>query len=107
MLRLEEAAVLESLGDHAGALAMLDAPLPVPVAPSEKLAAEGITVRETWHAELVYLRLLVAEVAAGRAPLTLLALDEPAANAFARSTRGSVEVPGLRIFPRTGLAVRS
>jgi len=107
--RLAEAAALEAMGETAAAEAVLveaieapPAPPPVAAPAVEKVA--GISSRETWHAEVTDLRAIARAVADGSAPLTLIA--EGDTGAWARATKGSVVIPGLRVYPRTEVVNR-
>jgi len=117
---LEAAAQAEADGDGETAERILaqplvvDIPVPQPVfmppvattmPPPAKVS--GVSFRETWTAEVTDFRALVKAVAEGRAPLSLVQADESALGQYARSTRGTQKVPGVRFFPKTTTAVRA
>jgi hypothetical protein len=112
--RLAHAVELEAAGLDADAAAVLEEPMPVPVvlpppslpkAPPPRTA--GVTVRERWTWELLDLQALVAAVAAGRAPVSLLQPNPSALTSYARSTRGTVTVDGVRIYAVADVAARA
>lgn len=113
--RLAEAEALAAAGMHAEADAVLDAPMPEPdpippPPPPPTIArptAAGISVRETWSGEVTDLAALVRAIADGRAPLTLVKADPVALGAWARSTKGTVAIPGVRVASGTGIAARA
>ena len=78
----------------------------VQVAPAVSKAA-GESSRVTWKAELTSLAGLIAEAARGNmAAYGMLAYDSAAANAFARGTKGAVQIPGVRVYSETGMSLR-
>lgn len=112
--RLAEAEELERAGRGAEALAVLAAPMPeepaLPPPPpviAELPRVEGVSVRETWVAEVVAMMALVEAVAVGRAPLALITVDKVALAQFARSTRGTIAVPGVRFTARKDISSRA
>jgi len=114
--RLAEAEALEAAGMGHEALAVLAAPMPEPdpipppPPPPPTIArptASGISTPTTWHAEVTDLRELVLAIAAGKAPLTLVEASATALGQYARATKGSVSVPGVRFFGRVGISSRA
>lgn len=113
--RLVEAEALEAAGMREEADAVLAAPMPepdpIPAPPPPptiaRPTAAGISVRETWSAEVTDLAALVRAIAEGRAPLTLVQVDRTAIGQWARATKGSVTLPGVRIVSGTGIAARA
>jgi hypothetical protein len=116
--RLQEAAQLEAAGDRAGAERLIAAPVaaplvsPAPVfAPRPPVAAppkvEGVSFRDAYHAEVVDLMALVKAVAAGQAPLTLLQVNTTALNGLARSLKGALVIPGVKVVSDRVAAVRA
>lgn len=115
---IEAAATAEQNGDvqtaerilAAPIIAPTVAPMPVFTPPAMTMPAApqvaGLSFRDKWDAELESLADVVREVAAGRAPLTLLKLDESATRKYAESTRGTVKVRGLRFVNRKVSAQR-
>jgi len=61
---------------------------------------EGLSFRETWHAEVFDLDALVAAVAAGRAPRGAVAADHGFLDAEARKVRAEGGFPGVRFVSR-------
>lgn len=74
----------------------IEAPLVTVVPQVPKV--QGVTYRDRWvaHREHVDVRALAAAVASGQAPVTFLVPDLPVINAFARATKGTQEIPGVR-----------
>lgn len=113
--RLKAAEALEEAGMHEEADAVLSEPMPEPdpippPPPSPTIArptAAGIAVRETWSAEVTDLAALVRAIAAGQAPLTLVRASSAALGQWARATKGSVAIPGVRVVSGTGIAART
>lgn len=97
--RLAEAEALEAAGDSDGAERALSEESPVlataPAPPPPR--AKGVAMRETWSAEVVDLMALVRAVADGTAPATLVQANTTALNGMARSLRGDMKVPGVRV----------
>ena len=105
--RLAEASVAEARGDTETAERIIAAPIEtptvaprpvfVPVAPvAPKPAAEGLSFRDNWTAEVTDLALLVKAIARGEAAITLVVANQPALNGMARSLRGALALPGVR-----------
>lgn len=67
----------------------------IPVAPTYERAA-GVSVAKTYRAEVVDVRKLAAAVGAGTWPTNLIEPNQPALNAMARASKGSIEIPGVR-----------
>lgn len=112
---LEEAAALEAEGlAHgdaslvAAAQALIAQPVevaPVYVAPATP-AVSGISMRETWSADVVDLSALVRHVAEHHEYLNLVMANQPALNALARSLKQSMAVPGVKAVATSGMAAR-
>jgi len=104
----EEALALIANGDDDAAQQILDAadlqPGPINIIESPK--AEGISTRANWKAKLLDLRTLVAAIADGKAPISLVMLDTSAANKYAKALRNTMKVPGLDFYNDATLAVR-
>ena len=113
--RLAEAEALEAAGMGHEALALLSAPMPEPdpippPPPHTTIArptASGISTPVTWHAEVTNLRELVLAIAAGKAPLTLVEASITELRHYARATKGSVAVPGVRFVDKLGISSRA
>lgn len=105
--RIEEAAALEAAGEVEEAERVLMAPPPPPPPPVRATPRlSGVSVSEVWRARCVDLPALVAAVAAGHAPASLLAFDQRAGDALAAATRGASRVPGVSFDPEKRIAVQ-
>lgn len=108
MLTLEAAAALETeavkTGDAemlAEAADILEQPIEAPVVSVAKAVpkVQGVTYRDAWKAHpTIDVKALASAVASGRAPAAFLVPDMTAINAFARATKGTHPVPGVRWF---------
>jgi hypothetical protein len=108
--QLEEAARLEAAGQKKAAEAVLAAPtiVPMPAPVAAAPVVEGVSFSTTWKAEVTDLRALVLAVAANYdAYGHLLIANDSTLNSFARSTKGNVNLPGVRIFAETGVRGRA
>jgi hypothetical protein len=106
---LEAAAAAEAQGDRAMAERILAAPVEVPVATPAPVftppvvaapaapRTDGYGFRTAHKAELVSMADLVRAAAGGNtAALSLLSFNQSAADGIARSTRGTLTIPGVR-----------
>jgi len=59
---------------------------------------EGMTTRVVWKAELVSLDELIKAATPGSVAQTFLMFNQSVANNFARSTKGTVQVPGVKFY---------
>lgn len=75
--------------------AAIEAPVVEIAAPVE---VEGVAIRKVWKARLVDMDKLIAAAGPGTVAASLLAFNEKAANAFARSTKGNVKVDGIEFY---------
>jgi hypothetical protein len=108
MLTLEAAAALETEAVKTGnadmlaeAVDILGQPIEAPVVSVAKAVpkVQGVTYRDAWKAHpTVDVKALAAAVASGAAPAAFLVPDMTAINAFARATKGTHPVPGIRWF---------
>lgn len=107
---------LEAEGDSAAADAVLDAPIVVDVPeelPPPAIAApmpakvQGISTRKEWVAEVTDFIRLVAAVANGAAPLSLLKVDQTKLNQQVRALDGQVQYPGVQITERRVTSARA
>lgn len=108
--QLEEAARLEAAGQKKAAEAVLAMPtiVPMPAAVGGAPEIEGVSYRTLWKAEVVGKQDLLAFVLLNWETYSHLVLvDESALNAFARSTKGNVNLPGVKIFAETSVAGRA
>ncbi len=96
---LAHAANLEKNGDKAAAEAVIAAP--VVAAPVFVLKATpggyGQFTRKTWKAEVVDIMALVKAVAAGQAPIQAIEPNATFLNQQARSLKGALTYPGVRV----------
>jgi hypothetical protein len=105
---LAAAAALETEAVKTGDVAMLqeasdilDQPIDAPVVSVARAVpkVQGVTYRDQWKAHpTVNVKQLAAAVAAGTVPTSFLVPDMTAINAFARATKGTQAVPGIRFF---------
>jgi hypothetical protein len=108
--RRDAARLAEKAGDKKAAKEILNTPLaPVPVAPStmEIPKVQGVSFRKKWNAEITDIKALIAAVAVGDAPSSLLKIDEVKLRAFASATRGNMNVPGVRFYSTNEVASSS
>jgi hypothetical protein len=83
--------------------AIIEQPMVAPavyVAPTIQ-PVSGIGTAKTYHAELVSIRELCKAVALGQVPEAYVSANLPALNGVARSTKGSMRIPGIRIVEDT------
>ena len=95
---LKAAEELEKQGMIAAADAIMETPVSVAkveVPQFEK--TEGVSYRKQYSAEVVSLMDLVKAVASGTVPISYLSANTTALNAWARSTKGSDTIPGVRV----------
>jgi hypothetical protein len=93
--RAETAANLRAAGAEDLAEAVEAEPVRVDVVWDKVKAPEGTTFRSHWKAVVTDFALLVMEVSAGRVPMEVLELNQSAADAWARQTKGAVKVQGI------------
>jgi len=68
--------------------------------------APGISMRETWSAEVTDLAALVRFVAANPQYINLVAPNMTALNGLARSMKGAMKFPGVRVVAGSSVAAR-
>ena len=105
--RLAEAEELEKAGEHEAAAQVLDEPIvtappPAPAASAPKV--KGVSMRETWSAEVVDLLKLVKAVAAGTVPLAAVQANGKVLNEQARSLKAELRWPGIKVHRGTSVA---
>lgn len=104
-------AAAEKLSDEgmtAAADAVLSAPVVTPkIVIDQPVKAEGVSYREQFSAEVVDLMTLVKAVAEGKAPICYLSADIVALNGWARATKGTAAIPGVKVVTTTIQARRS
>lgn len=96
--QLRAAEALQKEGLSAAAEAVLDAPVVIPkveVAAPEK--AEGVSYRDVWGAEVVDLMTLVKAVADGKAPLGAIQANDAYLGQWARMSKGTETLPGVKV----------
>jgi hypothetical protein len=88
---------------------ILDQPIDTPVVSVAKAVpkVQGVSYRDQWKAHpSVDVKALATAVASGAAPAAFLVPDMTAINAFARATKGTHPVPGIRWFNDRQVAAR-
>lgn len=96
--QLRSAEALQKEGLTAAAEAVLDAPVVVPkVEVAEPEKAEGVSYRDVWGAEVTCLSELVKAVADGRAPIGAIQANETFLGQWARLTKGTESLPGVKV----------
>jgi uncharacterized protein YdiU (UPF0061 family) len=73
----------------------------------EPVQAKGTAFKKTWIAEVTDLPMLLKSISEGRAPLGIISINQSALNAYAKGTKGTMQVPGLKFSERTDMAVRA
>jgi len=99
---LRAAEALQKEGMTAAADAVLEAPIVAPKIVMEQVATDtGVSYRDTYSAEVIDLMALVKAVAAGTAPIYFLQADQTALNGWARSSKGTLPLPGVKVNVQT------
>jgi len=96
--QIKAAEALQAEGMVAAAEAVLDAPVvsaKITIAEPEK--AEGVSYRDVWGAEVVSLLELVKAVADGRAPLNAIQANESYLGPWAKMSKGTESIPGVKV----------
>lgn len=107
--KLLDAIDAEQAGEPEVAERILAEPVVAPVvrvAPPVPQVA-GISMRETWSAEVVDLMALVRAVAEGKVPLRVLVVDSVFLNGQARALRGDLNYPGIRAVSKRSVSSSS
>lgn len=106
--RLEEAAMLDDIGETAEANAILEEPVFVPAVTVQPTAPKvaGITMRTTWAAQVTDLVALVKGVASGKVPIQALKADQTFLNQQARAMKSALSYPGVRAVPDNNISAR-
>lgn len=73
---------------------------------SATAGVKGASSRKTWKAKLVDLRVLIESAKSGTVSESLLDFNQKAADAFARSTKGKIFIPGVEFFEEESLSSR-
>jgi len=104
--KLLDAIDAEQAGEPEAAERILAEPVLAPVvriAPPVPQVA-GISMRETWSAEVVDMRALVRAVADGKVPMRALVVDTVFLNGQARALKGDMNYPGVRAVSKRSVA---
>jgi len=102
-----EAAELAKQGEHELAdVVREEAAAVVAPAPVAAPKVAGLATVERWKAEVTDFPKLVAAVAAGQVPFPVLCVDEKVLGQMARSLKGELKWPGVRVFSETGVSTR-
>ena len=67
----------------------------IPLAPAYERAI-GLSIAKTYKAEVFDLKALAAGIGGGLWPVNLIEANQPALNAMARATKGTIKIPGVR-----------
>jgi hypothetical protein len=107
-LEVLEASIEAAEADGASAeevQAIIEQPAPVPVVYVAPIVQKvsGVSTAKTYRAELVNIKLLCAAVAKGECSEAYVTANMPALNGVARSTRGSINIPGVRVVEDTSV----
>jgi len=95
---MKEAEALHDSGLESAAEARLEQDIVIPkVTVDEPVKATGTSVRTIYSAEGVDLMTLVRAVAEGKAPLTAVDFNMTFLNGWARLTKGTEKIPGVRV----------
>lgn len=101
-IALEEAAALEAQGEQALAESVVEQAIamPAPVIPIAPTApkVDGISYRSVWRHEVVDVALV---------PREYLVIDEAKIAAVVRATKGTLPIPGVRVYEEQIAVVRS
>jgi hypothetical protein len=88
---------------------ILEQPIEAPVVSVAKTMPKvaGVSYSDRWEAHpAINVRQLAAAVAAGTVPPTFLVPDMTAINAFARATKGTQAVPGVKFWNNRRVSAR-
>lgn len=102
--RQREVESLEQRGDLSAADAVRMAPVVVDA--EEPPVGSGVDTRSIWRAEVTDKMALIRAVAEGRVPEAVLAIDTKVLGSLARSLKGALNYPGVRVVEDVGIAVR-
>lgn len=105
--QLKAAEQLAAAGMTAAADAVMEsAPVIAKVEIAQPTKAEGVSFRTTYSAEVVSLMELVKSVAEGKTPICYLTADIVSLNGWARSTKGTASIPGVKVVSTDVMARR-
>jgi hypothetical protein len=87
---------------------ILNTPIPMPtlVAKPTFNRAAGLSTSQRWKAEVTDIKSLCRAVADGKASTELVQGNMTALNAMARAMKSTLNIPGVRAIPETGVTVR-
>lgn len=102
--RQREVESLEQRGDLSAADAVRMAPVVVDA--EGPPVGGGVDTRSIWRAEVTDKMALIRAVAEGRVPEAVLAIDTKVLGSLARSLKGALNYPGVRVVEDVGIAVR-
>jgi len=88
---------------------IIDTPKPIPittVAPTFR-RVDGVSTRETWHAEVIDIKVLCQAVIDGKAPIESVQANMALLNSMARTNKASLSIPGVRAVKDIGVTARS
>jgi len=101
-----KAAKLRERGKEEQADAVLAAVAPVPTVVLADRRPSGISIPKTWKADVIDLSALISHIANNPEHGDWLEAKIPALNAFARSTKGNVNIPGVRFYEDASVSAR-
>ena len=107
--QLAAAVEAEQAGQREEAEAILEAPVVVPPVifrPTTPKVAGG-SIRENWKARCTDLKALIKAVAEGRAPSTLLLLNQSALDQLAKAAKQDFQVPGCQAYTESVVSARA
>jgi hypothetical protein len=105
---LSRAAALESAGRVVEAEEVISRPLPPPpIAAAPPPQASGVARRINYRAQVTDLRSLVRHVAQHPEHANLLLPNQPALNQLAKSLRGDLAIPGVRVVAEDVISARA
>lgn len=79
----------------------------MPVAQPTPSTPKGTTVKDKWKAEVIDLRALVKAVHEGIVPINAIKADEVYLGQRARSDKGSLKIPGVRVYNEGSVSIRT
>ena len=94
--KLEKA---EALAEQAEAV------VPVAIKVESKLDTKGSSIKTTWKGEVVSLMELTAAAVPGSVAASFLMVNQKMVDAFARSTKGQVTVPGIKFVEEKSMSM--
>ncbi len=104
--QLHQAAILDEIGETEAANRLLDEkPEVIPVIlPKQAPKVAGISMRETWSAQVFDLMALVNAVATGKAPVQCLSANTVFLGQQARSMKAAMNYPGVKAVPDSSIS---